>query len=762
MTRSALLWALLPLLRLLCLMLSVLLPLPITGVAQDAWPFEPKQDEFSAEALLDLRSLNEKIAGEKGFITVSKDGDFLDGAGKSIRFWGINTNVQEPLPPYSSHPKRDLERHARWLAKRGVNMVRWHGLDYPNAGPDRKAANDPTQVNEPYLDRLFQLVATMKKQGIYTTVSPYWANAVRIPTAWGIAGPDKQDSHGILFFNPTMQTIYKGWLKTLFTTKNPYTGVALKDEPAIAIIQLQNEDSLLFWTFQGISGPQKELLGTQFAKWASTKYGTLDQAMTKWNNTKADGDAIANKRLGFFGLWEMTRNAPKPTVGKQQRLADQLQFLTETMRDFNQMMVDFLRKEVGCQQLINCGNWKTADTLLLDDAERYSYTPGDVLGVNRYFSPPHVGPDRGWAIRNNDTFASVSVLQEPRELPVNLKQVRGKAMILPESAWVTPNEFQAEGPFLAAAYQSLNGVDCMYWFATGSTEWMPPSSANGFDKNTLGKWVIATPNQLGQFPAAAYLFRNNYVKRGTPAVVERRPLAEMWNRTAPRIAEDPGYDPNRDTGNSVNKSDGAAIDPLAFFVGPVEVIYDGKANDTTNDSTKYIDKATKVVRSNTGELTLDWNRQVATINAPNAQGACGFLKKAGGQFPLSSIDITSADEYAAILAVSVDGEPLVTSTKVLIQVGTKNYPKEWQEMPKRVTPKGEKPFSGKEVVNIGDGKGPWMVSSTATTIRLKNTTLSKATLVDANFMPIRDVKTTKTATGLEVTLPADTLYLIVR
>ncbi|WP_020475091.1 hypothetical protein [Zavarzinella formosa] len=739
----------------------LLLFLPTIVTAQEAWPFDPKPDDFSKDALFDLRSLNEKVAGENGFITVSKDGDFLDGAGKPIRFWGINTNVQDPLPQYSSHPKKDLERHARFLAKRGVNMVRWHGADLPNAAPKGGASNDPTRVNEPYMDRLFQLVAAMKKEGIYTTVSPYWANALRVPRTWNIDGPDRQDSHGLLFFNPKLREIYKGWLKTLFTTKNPYTGLALKDDPALAIIQIQNEDSLLFWTFQGISGPQKEVLGEQFAAWAGTKYGSLEKAQAAWNNTKVPGDDAAAKRLGFYGTWDMTRGAPKWEASKGKRLADQLEFLTETMREFNQSIIGFLRNDVGCKQVVNCGNWRSADTFLLDDAERYSYTPGEVIGVNRYFSPPHLGVNRGWAITGKDTFASVSVLQEPRELPVNLKQVRGKAMILPESAWVTPNEFQAEGAFLAAAYQSLSGVDCFYWFATTATEWMPPTSANGFNKETLGKWVIATPTQLGQFPAAAYLFRTNLVKKGTPAVVEYRPLPDLWNRNPPLIAEDPGYDPNRDTGNTAKKSEMAAIDPLAFYVGPVEVVYGGKANETTNDSAKFIDQTAKTVKSNTGELTLDWGKQVAIINAPNAQGICGFLKKAGGTFKTDGLEITSENDYAAILAVSLDGKPIQTSGKILLQIGTKCHPKDWKETAKKVMPKGEKPFDGKEVDNIGSG--PWMVDATKATVSFTSPGLSNATLLDANFNPVAPVKSNKLATGtLKVTLPPEAMYVIVR
>ncbi len=85
--------------------------------AEGRWAFQPPRDEFSHQALLDLRSLNEKFAGEHGFITRSKDGnDFALADGKPMRFWAVNDGAFD----------KDLPRHARFLAKRGINMVRFH------------------------------------------------------------------------------------------------------------------------------------------------------------------------------------------------------------------------------------------------------------------------------------------------------------------------------------------------------------------------------------------------------------------------------------------------------------------------------------------------------------------------------------------------------------------------------------------------------------------------------------------------------------
>src|ERR1051326_4639515 len=93
------------------------------------------------------------------------------------RFWAVNTN---------GGPAPDLEgyrRHARFLAKRGVNMVRWHGSLNPKG--DRAKSTD---VDLDEIEKVRRFVAAMKAEGIYTTFSPYWAVAVHAKPEWGLKG----------------------------------------------------------------------------------------------------------------------------------------------------------------------------------------------------------------------------------------------------------------------------------------------------------------------------------------------------------------------------------------------------------------------------------------------------------------------------------------------------------------------------------------------------------------------------------------------
>lgn len=712
------------------------------------WPFLPQRDTFASTAKFDLRSLNEKVAGQHGFVRLSPDGEsFVLGDGKPVRFWALNTSVQR------DRSARDLVHHARFLAKRGVNMVRLHA---EFESKDRAARL--TDVDQKSIDQAWKLVTAMKKEGIYTTISPYWAASLKhVPVSWGIEGwPENQSPQGLLFFNARLQQGYKTWLKKLLTPPNPYTGIPLAKDPALAIIQLQNEDSMLFWTMQSVKGPQLQLLGKVFGKWLARKYGSIDRALQAWEGDRMPEDDPSHGTVGLHIIWEWTQ--PRQG-GRKRRLDDQLAFYAETMYRFNQEMARYLREDLGCKQLINAGNWKTADTTRLNDVERWSYTANDVLAVNNYYSPVHIGPDRGWRIDRGDHFVDQSILTDPRALPMNLKQVSGHPMIITESHWVPPLGYQSEAPFLVSAYLSLTGIDALYWYGTGEAEWSTTDRAD-WDAASRQKWTIATPMILGQFPAAALIYRKSYLEQGKPVVTEHRSLEQLWERSTPLISEDPSYDPNRDLGDVARRTNlKEGVDPLAFLAGPVKVVYGSdSAKSQTTDLSPLIDHEKKVVHSITGQVNWRYGDGVCTIDAPAAQGATGFLKNVS-QIKLTDVTITSSNDYATVTIASLDGKPLKQSLSILVQVGTTARPTGWIERETTFPgDNGKQTFQGKQILSTG--RMPWAVTDPAITLTVANPALRTATQLDINGNPTRKLSVANDGGALRFTFPTSTLYVV--
>lgn len=719
------------------------------GDSGNTWAFIHPEDHFGANALLDLRDLNEPVAGQSGFVRLSADGGFVRGDAAPIRFWACGSSQY-------TQSADELARHARFLAKIGVNMVRLHA----QIGADGDVPQ-LTDVNQKEIDGIWRAVAAFRNAGIYVTISPYWA-LDRPAARWGIEGYERHtDLWGLLFFNETLQKGYKAWVTKLYTPKNPYTGIPLARDPAVAIVQIQNEDGMFFWTMDAIKPQQKRLLGRKFAAWLEARYGSLDAASDNWDGVGAAGDNFGGGDVGIMSVGQWTR---PQHGGRRRRLTDQLEFFADTQREFYAQMVKFYRRDLGCRQLINASNWLTADAVHLNDVERYTDTAADVLAVNKYFSGTHEGKDTGWRIDPGDCFTNDFGVLNPRDLPTNLKQVSGHPMIVTESSWVSPLEDQNEGPFLTAAYESLSGVAGLYWYSATAEQYADDPRV-GFvsvgDQHPLRKYSCSTPALMGNFPAAALLYRKGYLKRGEPVVVENRPLEDLWDRRLPVIAENRGFDPNRMSGDAGEQLEfGRGADPLAFLVGPVMVNYGGDSSRSfIADLSGLIDHDRKIITSDTGQIRLNYDIGLCTIDAPAAQGASGFLKKAG-DVPLSTIDISSGNEQASVLVVSMDDRPLNVSREMLVQVGTPAHLSGWKTEPADFEGGDQRQYHGLKVVNVG--RPPWMMDDADVTLTVRNPNLTRETVLDVSGYPQREVKLSSNGGVVKMRLPKNAMYVVLQ
>src|ERR1044072_4289160 len=114
--------------------LLVVAPVGVYPAENDSWfGFDPPPDNYG-DSMIDLRFLNEKVAGEHGLIG-AQDGHFIHSSdGKPVRFWAVNG------PPHDVKDRPALRQTARMLAKYGVNLVRRHGAIFNKDGEVDRAA----------------------------------------------------------------------------------------------------------------------------------------------------------------------------------------------------------------------------------------------------------------------------------------------------------------------------------------------------------------------------------------------------------------------------------------------------------------------------------------------------------------------------------------------------------------------------------------------------------------------------------------------
>jgi hypothetical protein len=681
--------------------------------SEDGWfSFEPDAEKYVSDSMFDFRCLNQKRAGDDGFLKADGYDITFENNGGKVKFWSVTSGFD--------FDHNSVDYLARRLAKYGVNMVRIHHPIHD------KGSKDPTTVDKKTLDRLHYFVASMAKQGIYTKLSfffPLWSPITKGFKLPGYYECDNKKPFSLLFYHPRMQEIYKDWAKELLTTVNPYTGKSFADDPAVGIVEIVNEDGLFFWTFMPyVNQPAEcvQVIEELFGNWLIKKYGSIDNAVNAWGDkgAKPEHGKIENGRVplyhaGFFGSFDWAINARN-----QLRAEDQLTFMVELQRGFYKTMSDYFKNELGVKCLISASNWITVDAKNLGAIEKYTYTVCDVIDRHAYYSNPHKGNNHSWSVAAGHTYKDKSGLLIPDSLTKELQYGR-KPHIVSEYNYPSPNRFRGEGVYMAATYGSLAGTDAFFFFSMNSSDW----------QNINTKFPIYTPVVMGQFPAFSYIFREDIVKRGPVVADIVYSLKDLLAMKGTSIVEAAYLDDLRKKDIAKNKHAQvdipSVIDPLAYYVGQVRVDFSentGKSKIT--DISSYINLSKKTVRSATGELFWDWKRGISTLNTTRAQAVCGFLKHAG-EIKLDNIVIKSDNEYCTIVAVAIDGKDIIESKRILVQVMTEDRNYGFKSVPVKDDPNDLKQIKGmQEITEIG--QAPILVKNIRGSIQIKTADADKA------------------------------------
>ncbi len=754
-----------------------------TGPERATWQFRVRQDGFGEDALLDLSGLNEDVAGQSGWM-YARDGKlWIPGLDRPFRGWSAG------LRPFGfDYDMEELEYTARTYAKLGINQVR-DLTDGPTSVMPSGDAADVTEINHDNLAKIHRLVAAMKQEGIYVTYCPWWhyptfRDHPRVPGFVRGALP--------YYWCEDLRAIQKEWYRKLLTTVNPHTGLSLAEDPAMNILELQNEQNIWFGfgNYNYCDPARWNILRRRFTTWAGQKHGSLREALDHYGLSEEergtylveqdDQVLLEPQGVGTLGSWAYERQSP----AERRFIADQIKFMLHLERDYNEEMARFIKEELGYGGLILAGDWFAADRMALQDAARYGTLPphGDCIGYHQYSSFFHVNPENprlaSYAVNAGDYYLDGSVLANPGYMPTSYRRMRGVPMICTEMGLPNPNRFSLEGQLAAAAYGAALDFDQITWL---QVEFMGPGHHVPWG-GRYNKFNHNWPDLMGQFPGAALLFRMGYVQPAPVVVYEARTLDDFGHREEPLVASvrsgdplhrKPGQmdDPEAVTGRTLS----SGVDPLAFLVGAVEYEVAERSARRVDRAVldSGIDRRNQRVRSANGELTLDWGQQLLTINTPCAQGAVGLVGKAGA-VELADVTIKSGNNPVAILVISMDGRPLTESDKILIQAVTESRLTGWRAEPVAQGTTIEMPArnGGKEGLVLPPGTKhvkslgaqPFAIDRVNGVVTFHRSRAGRAIALDMYGYPDRDqpVALRRSGAGLTVRLPQDTYYTILR
>ncbi len=276
--------------------------------------FLPYYDSSAQEFLPEFPAYT---IGEAHRVSAGAGGKFY-ADGEPIRFWGVNIVSGACFPDKGQAPAI-----AARMRKMGINLVRFHHLDNPSWGGANSSiflsgANGTRQLNLFTLDRLDYFIAQLKRNGIYVNMN---LNVSRtFQESDGVPGADSlvDFAKGVTLFDPWLQFLQREYAEQLLGHTNPYTGLPLAADPVLAMVEMNNENSLYGFWKEGKLRPFAEggallhrhnyLLDSLWNSWLLDKYGTQGALEAAWSagaTSPGTGQLLSNTGFenGTTGPW---------------------------------------------------------------------------------------------------------------------------------------------------------------------------------------------------------------------------------------------------------------------------------------------------------------------------------------------------------------------------------------------------------------------------------------------------------------------------
>ncbi len=679
----------------------------------DWYEFRPDADPGKPSET-DMADWLEAPAGKHG--RIARKDDRLMYNGRPIRLWGLN------LCFGTCAPEKELaDRRARFYAAYGVNAVRLHKYADGAGWAGIQSKDSFVEFDPEGLDRMDYQVAQFKKHGIYTKLSAHFGaqklgpgDRKYVPYLEEFGAPKGREArvvtpHSAIHYSPELQDVQIRQMVNLLGHKNPYTGLTYAEDPAIAFVEIINEQSILFYTSMNplkASPSIRRHACRRFCAWLRAKYGSHEKLAEAWgaeafdsfSEIKSDGERLDRDNilpLGNPWYWDPAQ-LQGSQANRKRRLLDTLRFLYELQNEFYDRYVKAVR-EAGYAGEILSSNWQAGRAC----SHYYNLHSDARIGTidrHNYF-----GGGSGSRIEN------ATLLSVPGSglLSAGMQQVADRPFMLSEWIHVTPNEWGVEGPAVIGAYgMGLQGWDVSFMFQNRDA---------GTFSDRIGKerWDVTAPNVFGVFPAVA-----RQVLRGDVKESEVR---------APRHVHVPSLD-----GGTLGFEDKVAqqYDVKSFTSDkvPAEALVAARCVVEFTDEPRetpafdlsrfvrdgWIESSTGQLRWKAGKSKLDG---FFTLDTPGTKAVVGFA--AGQACVLGSVTIEPKSRFVAVYVTAKEPDRTVETSKKLLVVAVA-----------RARNSGMKVFNDDRILD--KGKPPVVMEPVRARIAVRKGGAPKVTALDHN------------------------------
>ena len=260
------------------ILVFLLFPFLVFAQADVSWysPWGHDKGKF------DLSYLNSPITAAKGFVSVNNGHTWYHGS--RLRLYGTAINFTACFPSHSEADSLVDE----WSSQ-GINIVRFHNesqaMYYPSGIWKDNGDGAYLEFDNEAWDRHCYLISVMKSQGIFMDwgwhVSMHWTEAEGCTTS------NLDGDKGVTLFDPIRMEVLKAFADSMLTKINPYTGLALVDDPVLVLVEGDNENDLMrAWNVDDIDELPEyfhDVLDTLWYEYEYAKYGgNIEQLREAW------------------------------------------------------------------------------------------------------------------------------------------------------------------------------------------------------------------------------------------------------------------------------------------------------------------------------------------------------------------------------------------------------------------------------------------------------------------------------------------------
>ena len=592
---------------------------------------------------LDLSFLLDAPAGKHGFVRV-RDGHLARGDGARLRLWGVHltdwSRGSVLLPP-----KEDAPMWASTLARYGINCVRLHFLDLDAPRGIIAAGSDSRHFDAQQLDRLDFLVAELKKRGIYVDLNLNVGRSYRA----GDSVPDFDRirwGKGLTLFDPRLIALQKEYARTLLTHVNPYTGRAYRDEPAVAIVEILNENGV--WVGFSSTPYYDAELTTLYNEWLAKNLSAAELAKLREITGTAAGAPVPRLK------------GPEVAAAPKERFLAESRFIVDVETKFYTGMASWLRDSLGVRVPItgtaDHGHSSSSYPMLM------SLSKLDVVDGHVYWQHPGSPPPVNTPMVNDPLHSTVVQLSRTA--------VAGKPYTVSEFNHPFPNDWAAEGIPIAAAYGAFQDWDAIivYTFEPKRDPTWKSYVGDPFD-------ISLDPVRMTQMATGALAFLRGDVRPARETVTRSYAREQAFDSRRLARTEQPYFTPGF---------------PLALPLthGVRIASLEGAA------TAAYAPVAAKTIVSDTRELTWRTSADqhgLVTEETDRTQALIGFVRAHRPSVRNLSADLRN--EFAAIVLSALDAKPISSASRLLLTAGSRvtNTGLEWNADRTRTTQQGGAP-----------------------------------------------------------------------